>query len=39
MFPGNKALRNADLVGTCLIKKEWDLIEAWLHENVDPKQQ
>ena len=23
----------------CLIKKEWDRIEAWLHENVDPKLQ
>jgi hypothetical protein len=34
MCPGDKVdIKNP---GTCLIKKEWDAIEVWLHENVDP---
>ena len=39
MCPGGKASINADLLGTCLIKKEWDAIEEWLHQNVDPNLQ
>ncbi len=37
MCPGGKA--NHASPGSTLIKKEWDLIEEWLHENVDPKLQ
>jgi hypothetical protein len=33
MCPGDKAnLRN---LGNCLIKREWDKFEEWLHANVD----
>jgi hypothetical protein len=35
MCPGKKASRNADLVGCCLIKKEWQAIEAWLKKEED----
>ena len=30
MCPGKKASSNADNLGNCLIKKEWDEIEEWL---------
>jgi hypothetical protein len=39
MCPGKKTPSNVDLLGCCLIKKEWDAIERWLHQNVDPKLQ
>jgi hypothetical protein len=39
MCPGKKASRNPDLLGCCLIKKEWDAIETWLQLKVDPNLQ
>jgi hypothetical protein len=37
MCPGNKA--NHSFPGACLIKKEWDLIEAWLNANIKDQEQ